>query len=183
MTWARSLSVPLWRVLLTRGLMLAGLGLSLIFLYSGIDKWFNLGEFKRIVLAHGLLGTNVALPAAAALASIEIVIGVLGLTLILIRGFASLTFVFIGQAALFLVFTGYSAALVAWPPPEPTPCGCSFLASATADWPAILARSAAVAVWPWASHHYSCCGPYPDNLLSPTRTHQRTRMIDVLAAR
>ncbi len=146
MTWGRSLSVSLWRVLLTRGLMLAGLGLSLIFLYSGIDKWFNLTEFKGIVLAHGLLGENVAFPASAALASVEIVIGVFGLTLILIRGLASLALVFIGQAALFLIFTGYSAALVVWPPPEPTPCGCSLLASATAHWPAILMRSAVVAV-------------------------------------
>lgn len=133
------------RALLPGVLMFVGLGVSLLFLYTGVDKWSNLAGFERIVISHGLIGVQNAGPAATALATAEIGIGALGLLLILIKGFRSLAPVFVLQAALFLLFAGYASFVVARPPPDPTTCGCGVFSAPTADWSSILTRNSATA--------------------------------------
>jgi len=136
---------PLGLAWLSRLLVLAGLGFSLLFLYTGVDKWSDLRGFERVVISHGLIGAATAGPAATALATIEVAIGVFGLLLILTKGFRSLAPVFVLQAALFLLFAGYAGFVVAKPPPEPTSCGCGAFSAPTADWAQILTRNCVTA--------------------------------------
>ncbi|MBX3322461.1 MAG: hypothetical protein KF757_05680 [Phycisphaeraceae bacterium] len=122
-------------------LLLVALGVSLLLLYSGIEKIADLETFKRVVVSHGLLSSSVAGLASTALVIVELLVGGLGLVLILTRGQRAVGLVLLAGAVVFLVFAGYAAALTIRPPPEPTSCGCGLLASGEANWGVILTRS------------------------------------------
>lgn len=85
-------------------LLLVALGLSLVLLYSGIEKMDNLKAFKRVVMSHGLLSGSIASFAAVGLAIVELSVGGLGLALILGRGQRAVALVLLAHAAVFLVF-------------------------------------------------------------------------------
>lgn len=124
-----------------RLLVLVAIAVSLLFLYSGVEKWSDIDQFERIVVSHGLIDQTWAGPSGTALASIELGLGAIGLSLVLLTGPRSLAPVFLAQALMFLGFAVYAGLLAARPPPEPTSCGCGMLWGPTADWPSILTRN------------------------------------------
>lgn len=126
-------------------LMFMAIAVSLLFLYSGVEKWSDIGQFERIVVSHGLIGQSWAGPAGVALACIELGVGTGGLAFVLLGGPRSLAPVFLAQAVMFLGFAVYAGLLAAKPPPEPTSCGCGMLSAPTADWHLILTRNAITA--------------------------------------
>lgn len=142
MSDAATVRISARRAVLARGLALVAVAVSLLFLYTGVEKWSDIAAFERVVVSHGLLETTTARPASVALAVAEIAVGVLGLALVMLRGPTALALVLMLQSALFVGFAVYAALLVAKPPPEPTSCGCGILSAATAHWPQILTRSA-----------------------------------------
>jgi methylamine utilization protein MauE len=145
MTEAAVFPIPFRRRVFAGTVMLVGVAVSLLFLYSGIEKCSDIGRFQAIIVSHGLLEGATADTAAVALAAAEVGIGVLGLASIMMKGSMAVAPVLMIQAGLFLVFAVYAAMLVAEPPPKPTSCGCGVLSGATADWPSILTRSSVVA--------------------------------------
>lgn len=129
------------RRLLAHALTIVAVETALLFLYTGVDKWSDMPEFRRIVISHGLIGEHWATVAGTTLACVEVGVGVLSLMLVLSGGRKWLAPVFIAQATLFLGFAVYAAVLTAQPPPKPTSCGCGALSAPTADWRSILTRS------------------------------------------
>ncbi len=145
MTEAAAFPIPFRRRVFAGTLMLVGIGVSLLFLYTGIEKWSDIGRFQATIETHRLLQGTVAETAAIALATAEVGVGVLGLVLLMLKGPSVTALVLLLESGLFLVFAVYAALLVAQPPPEPTSCGCGLLAGATANWSGILTRSTLIA--------------------------------------
>ncbi|KAA0213527.1 MAG: hypothetical protein DYG94_12925 [Leptolyngbya sp. PLA3] len=140
-------SAAAWRRLrvLRPVLVFAAIAVSLMFLYSGVEKWSNIGRFERIVVSHGLVGQSWAGAGGVVLACVEVGVGAVGLLVVLVVGPRLLSVILLVQATLFLGFAVYAALLTAKPPPEPTSCGCGVLAAPTADWAEILTRNAVAA--------------------------------------
>lgn len=131
--------------ILQRLLVVVTLAVSLLFLYSGVEKWSDIGQFERIIVSHGLVGQAWAGRAGAMLACIELGGGALGLSLVLLAGLRLLAPILLAQAGLFLGLSVYAGVLVAQPPPEPTSCGCGMFTGPVGDWSGILTRNAITA--------------------------------------
>lgn len=123
-------------------LVFVAVAVSLMFLYSGVEKWSDIGRFEQIVVSHGLIGQSWVGTAGAVLACVELGVGAVGLLVVLVAGPRLLSLTLLVQATLFLGFAVYAALLTAKPPPEPTSCGCGVLSAPTADWSGILTRNA-----------------------------------------
>ena len=146
MTHAVTDSIPTSpRRVLMGTLMLVGVGVSLLFLYTGIEKWSDIGRFQATIETHRLLHGTAAQTAAITMATAEVGVGGIGLALLILKGPSVTALVLLLESGLFLVFAIYAALLIAQPPPEPTSCGCSLLAGVTANWSGILTRSTVIA--------------------------------------
>ena len=138
---ASSRRLPLLRPVLG----FVAIAVSLVLLYSGVEKWSDIDQFERIVVSHGLVGQSWAGAGGVVLACVEVGVGAVGLLVVLVAGPRLLSVILLVQATVFLGFAVYAALLTAKPPPEPTSCGCGVLAAPTADWAGILTRNAVAA--------------------------------------
>lgn len=130
-------------------LTLEGAGLlvasaALVLLYTGSAKLVAPSLFAQTIEAQGLIPRDLTPHVAWGVIAMELAVGVRALWLVLaerrVRPAA------IGAGLVFAAFAWYAGAMVLFPPPEPTGCGCAGSGTADlADWGAITWRNSAVA--------------------------------------
>jgi hypothetical protein len=130
-----------------RALVPAGrLGLlaaALLLLYTGIVKASDSGSFAQTLGAQSLLPQRSLAALSIALPATEIILRAGAIVaLAFARGQAIAA---VAQAAPFLVFMTYAAAMDAKPPPEPTGCGCGLRTGPIKDWSPLVVQNGACA--------------------------------------
>ncbi len=126
-----------------------GLGLlvaaaALVLLYTGSAKLLAPSAFVETINSHGLIPRDLTPHVAWGVIAMEIAVGISTLWLVLAEH--RIKPAAIGAGLVFAAFAWYAAAMILFPPPAPTSCGCAGSGTTDiADWGAITWRNAAAA--------------------------------------
>ena len=113
-------------------------------LYTGFAKLLSPAAFREALLAQSLIPEPIVSQVAWGVILLEIVIGTSALWHIAGKGIIHRAVLML--ASLFALFALYAGAMILFPPPAPTGCGCTGSdVTDIADWGAITWRNAATA--------------------------------------
>lgn len=121
------------------------LGVSVLFLTAGLQKFSDLPHFRGILAEHAVLPPALQVLAIWLVPLVGAVVGAAGSWGVL-RGARVAGASSASLAPVFAAFTGYSAVLLASPPPAPVSCGCVFGGPPLEDWSGLMVRNGAAAV-------------------------------------
>jgi len=113
-------------------------------LYTGTAKLLSPAAFREALLAQSLIPEPIVSQVAWGVILLEIAIG--SSALWHVAGKGTIHRAVLMLASLFALFSLYAAAMILFPPPAPTGCGCAGSGTTDiADWGAITWRNAAAA--------------------------------------
>ncbi len=131
-------------VLRAQGSALLVASAALVLLYTGSAKLMAPSSFAQTIEAQGLIPRDLTPHVSWGVIAMELSVGTSALWLVLaerrVRGAS------IGAGLVFGAFAWYAGAMVLFPPPAPTGCGCAGSASQDpAHWGTITGRNSAAA--------------------------------------
>jgi|GEM_PF-3306087 len=139
MTRGRLISLILYEGL---GLLVAAA--ALVLLYTGSAKLLAPSAFAETINTHGLIPRDLTPHVAWGVIAMELAVGISTLWLVLAE--RRIKPAAIGAGLVFTAFAWYAGAMILFPPPAPTGCGCAGSGvTDIADWGAITWRNAATA--------------------------------------
>lgn len=122
-------------------LVVAAAAIALV--YTGSAKLLAPTAFAQTIASHGLIPEVLTPHVAWGVITLELAVGVGSLWLI--AGKRLLQPAAISAALVFAAFAWYAGAMVLFPPPEPTSCGCAGASAEPADWRTLTGRNTALA--------------------------------------
>lgn len=116
---------------------------AIVLIYTGSAKLLAPSTFAQTIASHGLIPEVLTPHVAWGVIALELLVGVSSLWLL--TGRRLTRHAAMGAAAVFAAFAWYAGAMVVFPPPAPTSCGCAGSAQEPANWRALTARNAGAA--------------------------------------